>query len=325
MARHHEVRLQAGEIDLAGTFTLPDGPPPEGRRGRYPNALLLGSWLPRDRSGGWDRARHASWFAADGASARAGLLDRVADALAVRGVASLRYDPRGCGVSDGSWEASDLFTATDDARDALAHLRARPEADVARTALVGHGEGAGVAMSVAIGDPAVGALLLAGASARSFRDVLRRGVAARWSEGIDHQHSAVAALDRSAEELIERADRHEPVHVLSLGDERVELGLARWRQAFGTPPMALATMLNRRVILVHGRRDAWSSPDESVLLRAVLRRDGEGPALELVDAGHDLAELTAAALDRIAGEVAAALAEPRRLPPVLLAIQDGDA
>ncbi len=325
MPRHHEVRLQAGEIELAGTLTLPDGPPPEGRRGRYPNALLLGSWLPRDRSGGWDRARHPAWFAPSGAAEPPGLLDRVADALAVHGVASLRYDPRGCGASDGSWEASDLFTATDDARDALAHLRVRPEADLARTAVVGHGEGAGVAMSVAIGDPAVGALLLAGASARSFRDVLRRGVAARWREGIDHQHPGVAALDRSAEELIERADRHEPGHVLAVGTQRVELGLARWRQAFSTPPMALATMLNRQVILVHGRRDAWSSPDESALLRAALRRDGQGPALELVDAGHDLAELPDTVLDRLAGQVAAALAEPRQLPPVLLAIQDGDA
>ena len=58
------------------------------------------------------------------------------------GVASLRYDPRGCGESDGAWEEVDLFTRIDDARDAIGAMRSRRELDLRRTAIVGHGEGA---------------------------------------------------------------------------------------------------------------------------------------------------------------------------------------
>ena len=65
-------------------------------------------------------------------------------------------------------------------------------------------------MSVAIGDPAIGAVGLIGPPARSLRDVLRRGVAERSRTGVDREHPLVAALDRVAEELIERAERREP-------------------------------------------------------------------------------------------------------------------
>ena len=174
VARSEELRFRAGDRSLAATLTLPD----EDAEGRRPWALLLGSWLPRDRDGGWDRVGHRDWFAPRTATdGDDGLLTRLATALAARGIASLRYDPRGCGESDGSWEETDLFTRIDDARDAVGAMRSRRELDLRRTAIVGHGEGAGIALSVAIGDPAIGAVGLIGTSARSFRDVLRRGVA----------------------------------------------------------------------------------------------------------------------------------------------------
>ena len=50
------------------------------------------------------------------------------------------------------------FTRIDDARDAIGAMRSRRELDLRRTAIVGHGEGAGIALSVAIGDPAIGAV-----------------------------------------------------------------------------------------------------------------------------------------------------------------------
>jgi alpha-beta hydrolase superfamily lysophospholipase len=324
MPRSEEVAIRAGEIELAGTLTLPDDPPAPQARGRYPNVVLLASWLPRDRDGGFDRIGHGGWFA-DGPmpAGESGLLARLADALAIHGVASLRHDKRGCGASAGEWAGADLFTLIDDARDALGWVRSRSELDLRRTGLVGHGEGAALAMSVAIGDPAVGALTLIGASARSWRDVLRRGVAERGRALRDRDEPFVAALDRFAEELIERAERGEPEMRLPLrGGERVPLGLAAWEQAFRTPPLALATMLHRSVSLVHGTRDAWSDPDESRLLAAVLHDAGNQPSLRLVDgAGHDLAEAPDALIDEIAGDLAARLL-PRELPPVLLAIEE---
>ena len=312
MSRTDELRFRAGDLSLAATLTLPAGD------GRLPWALLVSSWLPRSRDGDWDRARHPDWFAPSATHAPVGLLARIATALAERGVASLRYDPRGCGESDGSWEGSDLFSRIDDARDAIGAMRSRPELDLRRTAIVGHGEGVAIALSVAIGDPAIGAVGLIGASARSHRDVLRRGVAERGRTGRDRQHPMVAALDRAAEELIERAERREAVITI----EGRRLSLAGWEQAFHTPALALATMLHRNVVMAHGTEDAWADADESRLLAAVLRDAGNDPVLQLVGgAGHELEQAGAAEIGAFA-EALVARMEPRELPPVLTAIEE---
>lgn len=316
MTRSEELRFRAGDATLAGTLTLPDGD------GRRPWALLVPSWLPRTRDADWDRVAHASWFSPMRADARPGLFARLAEALARRGVAALRYDPRGCGGSDGAWEATDLFTRIDDARDAIGAMRSRRELDLRRCAIVGHGEGASIAISVAVGDPAVGAVGLIGPAARSLRDVMRRGAAERSRTGSDRDHPLVAGLDRWLEELIERADRRETTMALPLGDEVVTLDLAAWEQAFHTPGLALATMLHRNVVIAHGAADAWSGPEESRLIEQVLRDAGNDPVRhELDGAGHDLAEASDERIGAFVDDLVARM-EPRELPPVLVAIEE---
>jgi uncharacterized protein len=316
MPRSEDIRVRAGEIALAATLTLPD----EEADGRLPWALLVPSWLPRHRDGSWDRAGHPGWFAPP--AAEPGLFVRLADALAARGVATLRYDSRGCGDSGGDWSTSNLFTRIDDARDAIGAMRSRGELDLRRTAIVGHGEGAVIAISVAIGDPVIGAVGLIGPPARSLRDVLRRGAAERQRTGTDREHPVVAALDRAAEELIERAARREHAIDLLVADASVRLSLAGWEQAIHTPALALATMLHRHVVLAHGDRDAWAHADESRLLNAVLTEAGNRPVLQLVEgAGHDLAEADDDRLGAFADALVSGM-EPRELPPVLVAIEE---
>jgi predicted esterase len=202
-------------------------------------------------------------------------------------------------------------------------MRSRPDLDLRRTAIVGHGEGAGIALSVAIGDPAIGAVGLVGASARSLRTVLRAGAAERGRTGADRQHPIVAAIDRSSEELIERAERGDATLPLALADgTEVELGLAAWEQGFHTPSLALATMLHRSTVLLHGTADQWADPGESRLLEDVLRAGGNDPVRHLAEgSGHDLDEAgddrIGAFVDELVGRM-----EPRELPPVLVAIEE---
>jgi pimeloyl-ACP methyl ester carboxylesterase len=322
MARDEELSITAGEVTLRGTLTLPD--PTDGTLdGRWPAVLLLASLLPRDRDGRFDRRRHATWFLPE-VDGEPGVLARLAAELAAHGVASLRYDKRGCGHSDGEWATAGLFTLVDDARDAAAVLRGHPAIDPARIGLVGHGEGAWLALSVAAADPAIGPLSLIAAPARGWRDVLRRGAAFRARHRADQRlaplHPFVVALDRSLEELIERAERGEPEMTLPLQDgERVSLGLAAWEQAFQIPTRALATLQRRSVTLIHGTADAWVDPAEADLLGQALA-DTAAPARILVrGAGHDLAEAPPAALREVAADLRSRL-QPRRLPTVLLSI-----
>ena len=81
-------------------------------------------------------------------------------------------------------------------------------------------------------------------------------------------------------------------------------------------------MLHRDVVLAHGTEDAWSDPDESVLLAQVLTDAGNDPVLQLIDgAGHDLAEADDAAISAFADALAVRM-QPRELPPVLMAIEE---
>lgn len=315
MVTTEQLRFRAGDASLAGTLMLPDA------TARRPWALLLPSWLPRGRDGSWDRIAHPAWFAPPRPDETPGLLERIAEALAIRGVASFRYDPRGCGESDGTWSETAFFTRIDDARDAVGAMRSRPELDLRRTAIVGHGEGAGVALSVAIGDPAVGAIGLIGASARSLRTVLRRGVSERARRRVDLEHPLVRSLDQAAELLLERAERREPELTIDVAGEEVRLRLAAWEQAIHTPPIALATMLHREAVLLHGADDAWAEPDESRLLAAALIDAGNEPQLTVTPGGHDLAEADDEVIGAFAGALVARM-QPRELPPVLVAIEE---
>jgi len=326
MARDEELRITAGQVVLSGTLTLPD-PEPGGDATdhRPPAVLLLPSLLPRDRDGRLDRRRHPGWFLPAPRFER-GILAHLSLALAARGVASLRYDKRGCGRSGGRWAEAGLFTLIDDARDAIGVLRGHPRVDPSRIGIAGHGEGGWLALSVAAADPAIGPLTLIGAPARGLRDVLRRAVAERArlrrSQRPEPAHPFVLALDRGLEELIERADRGEPRMVLALpGGRRAVLGLAAWEQAMRISTRALATLQRRSVTLVHGERDVWVDPDESGLLAATLREVG-APSRSLVPgAGHDLAEAPPELWRDLASDMAARL-QPRRLPTVLLSISD---
>jgi uncharacterized protein len=336
MARDEELPITAGQDTLAATLTLPDQPPAAGEEPapatRWPAALLLPSYLPRDRDGELDRVGHPGWFADRDSDAPPGILARLAGALARRGVASLRYDKRGCGRSDGTWETAGAFTLVDDARDAVAALRGSDAIDAARVGIVGHGEGGWLALSVAAADPGVGPLTLIGAPARGLRDVLRRAVAERSrrlgdpapsfapAPGPTPAHPFVAALDRGLEELLERAERGEPTIRLSIASgERIELGLGAWEQAMQIPARALATLQQRSVTVVHGGADGWVDPDESILLTSALEATATPRRIVVPGAGHDLAAAPPELFRDLAADLAARL-QARRLPTVLLSI-----
>lgn len=65
--------------------------------------------------------------------------------LAKLGIASLRFDFRGCGESDGDFVDLTITSMKEDTRAALAALRARPEVDASRVGLVGISLGCAIA------------------------------------------------------------------------------------------------------------------------------------------------------------------------------------
>jgi hypothetical protein len=150
----NELTFTSGEQTLAASLTVPAG------QGPFPAVLLISGSGPVDRDSNHKR------MPLDIAGA-------LARALAAAGLVTLAYDKRGVGKSSGDWRTAGLDDSTDDARAALAVLRARPEVDASRIIVVGHSEGAIHAGRLGtIADGLAGVVLLS-ASATPGEELLR--------------------------------------------------------------------------------------------------------------------------------------------------------
>src|SRR5262249_57088255 len=65
----------------------------------------------------------------------------LADALARRGIAVMRYDKRGLGKSTGDFTAATTEDFASDARAALVYMESRKEVLPGKTGVIGHSEG----------------------------------------------------------------------------------------------------------------------------------------------------------------------------------------
>lgn len=151
--RTEDVRFQSAGHTLAGTFSVPE------REGPRPAVLLLSG------SGETDRDDNAKALAID-------LFPQLSAAPVGRGLATLRYDKRGVGASEGDYWATGFDDHLTDAVAATGWLRQRTEVDGARIVALGHSEGALVSTRLAAGAaPVAGAILLAG-SAKTGEEIL---------------------------------------------------------------------------------------------------------------------------------------------------------
>ncbi|MBF9142437.1 alpha/beta hydrolase family protein [Hymenobacter properus] len=115
---------------LAGTLTVPAG------EGPFAGVVLLSDSGPQSREVEVPGYR---------------MFGQLADYLTRHGVAVLRFDDRGVGKSGGTYASATTADLVTDAQAALAQLRATPLVAAHRVGLLGHGEGANVALLAAAG------------------------------------------------------------------------------------------------------------------------------------------------------------------------------
>lgn len=109
------------KLSLAGTLSLP-----KDRVSPAPAVVLVSGSGPQDRD---ETIAGHKPFAV------------IADYLARRGVAVLRYDDRGVGESEGTFEFGTTLDFATDAWAAVEFLKSRPEIDPEKIGLIGHSEG----------------------------------------------------------------------------------------------------------------------------------------------------------------------------------------
>jgi uncharacterized protein len=147
-----DLTFTSGGLTLAGTLRRPAG-----ATAPVPAVVLVSGSGPIDRDGNAKRLR-------------LDIQRQLAVALADAGIASLRYDKRGAGRSEGSFLEAGFWDNVDDADAALGALRGQPGID--QVIVLGHSEGALIATALAgRGVDAAGFVLLSPA-ARPGEDVL---------------------------------------------------------------------------------------------------------------------------------------------------------
>ncbi len=145
------------ELGLGGVLRRPAG------AGPFAAVLLLPDAVP------------ASVGSAQVGSYR--LLDNLADYLLSQGLAVLRLDDRGVGRSAALPAATASTELAADAQSALNFLRARPGIDPLRVGVLGHGEGANVALLAATQAPAPAFVVALAAAGVSGQELLARQTA----------------------------------------------------------------------------------------------------------------------------------------------------
>ncbi|MCX8014053.1 MAG: alpha/beta hydrolase, partial [Rectinema sp.] len=151
-------------VTLAGTLSLPSG------KGPFPAVVLVSGSGPQDRDEAL--AGHRPFLV-------------IADYLARRGIASLRYDDRGVGASQGNFAEATTLDLTLDAEAAVAFLKKHPEIDPTRIGMVGHSEGAIIAAIAASRNPQISFIVkLAGPGIKGDQLLLLQNTAIALASGM---------------------------------------------------------------------------------------------------------------------------------------------
>jgi pimeloyl-ACP methyl ester carboxylesterase len=147
-----ELTFTSGDISLSGTLTLPEG------EGPFPAVVLLTGSGPQDRDESIAPLATIKPFR------------DIADYFARHGIATLRYDDRGVGESEGDFTTATLSDFAADASAAVDFLAAREE--VSAIGVVGHSEGGMIAPFVATTNENVDFVIGLAAPAVDFADVM---------------------------------------------------------------------------------------------------------------------------------------------------------
>ncbi len=160
MAREERVSRPNDEVlfvpgngfKMGATISKPAALP----SGKLPVVILLGGGGPQDR---------------DLTSFGIPVFGHLAGAIADAGYLVIRYDRRGSGQSGGRTEIATLTDYTDDVIEIVRWAAKRKDVDGNRVVLVGHAEGAAIAMLAASREKRVRAIALLEAAGRTGREV----------------------------------------------------------------------------------------------------------------------------------------------------------
>ena len=259
-----DVRFAAASNLITGTLEMPPGDVPARAA-----ALFLHGSGPQDRN-------------ENSPALALHVFDTLAADLAGAGVASLRYDKRGVGESPGDLLRASVHDLAADARAAVRFLRRLHETSGLPIFLIGHDEGAIIALLLAGDEPPPAGLVLLCPHVTPMEDVLRMqaaGLQAAIERLPAEERQRLGIPDgfdqRAVTEQMIRAIRGAPPDqpALAMGQQTVPV---RWfRSHFDLDMDAVLAAVRAPALAVGAAKDAQVPPQDAAALAARLR-DGAG-------------------------------------------------
>jgi len=288
-----DVVFDNGEIRLSGTLTVPT----------QPNGAAV---LFMHGSGPLDRDSNAVDLATGNVVMELGLFDRLAEELSAQGVASLRYDKRGVGRSDGEFLLASREDLLTDAEAAISKLMEQSWIDPERIFLIGHSEGAYLASALAAvdRDPQLGGVVLLAGAARGLDDVTlwqiqtllaAQGATPEQIEVAVEQEEAYFAFVRgSAGEWGDYTQEQLQESLPFMPAEQIDglrygaLGLSWIREHYTTDTEAILRRVIVPVLAVNGTKDSQVPLEESDRIHDILVESGcsDITAVKVEDLNH---------------------------------------
>jgi len=276
-----EVTFAVGDRQVPGTLVRP-------AKAGGPGVVLMAGSGPTDRD--WNSPLIA------GKNGSAKLL---AEALAKRGIAVLRFDKAAVGGNKIAIDKVTFDTYRDEGRAALAFMRTQPDIDAHHLFIAGHSEGGLHALRVALaeGDQIAGLVLLSSAG-RRLVDVLMTQLERQLETALpkDAAQTEIASLHKALDDFIagkpvdpKTASSLPPVQQLIAGlvaPAQTKL----IRDMFAFDPIAAVPAVKAPIFVFNGGKDIQVDPElDAKHLDAALRAAHHDVTLVIApDADHVL-------------------------------------
>ncbi len=237
-APHEEpMMLETPTGTISGMLTVPDG------SGPYPVALIIAGSGPTDRDGN------------SPAGVRTDMYKLLAERLAGRGVATVRYDKRGIAASKAAATSESALRFETYIDDATAWVRKlRTDKRFSSVTIIGHSEGSLIGMVAARTAPADAYVSLEGAGSPAA-DILRTQLKGKLPPDL------AAASDRILADLEQgHTTDSVPASLVSLYRTSVQPYMISW---FRYDPAREIAKLTIPVLIVQGTHDIQVSLDDA--------------------------------------------------------------
>lgn len=269
MPIEHDISFSSGSLTLSGTVMLPDV------QRVFPGVVLIPG------SGQVDRNENADKLAINA-------LREIATDLANKGIASLRYDKRGVGASQGDFWASGFYDNVSDAFAALRFFKSYEQVRSDQVFVLGHSEGAIIATRLGATNKDIAGVILLAGTAQLGEDVMLwqgkkvvKGLRGFNGFLIHAMHIDVQKTQRKQFEKIKRSTKD------SYRIQLIAKLNAKWMREFlEYNPADDLPKIQAPVLAITGSKDIQVNPADLIRMTGLVTSEFEGH--EVPDVTHIL-------------------------------------